>query len=58
MSSANKLKEDVNDILKQFSNRGKQMRELWKKDYDIDKEDLKKYTEDGYRISDYYKQKE
>lgn len=58
MSSANKLKKDVNDILKQFSNRGKQMRELWKKDYDIDKEDLKKYTEDGYRISDYYKQKE
>lgn len=58
MPTANSLKKDIKDIMTKFKHRGEEMRKLWQKDYDIDKTDLKKYTEDGYKISDYYQQKE
>ena len=57
-ASAEKYKKELNGVFQKFNTKAKQMRELWQKDYEIDRNDLKRYTEDGYKITDYYKQKE
>lgn len=54
--AARLYKEKLKNIFSKFSTSAKQMQKLWQKDYDIDTEDLKKYT--NYKVSEYYKLKE